>query len=58
MRIRINSAALKEAKWHEYVIRFFFGGLITVATTLIAKKFGPAVGGLFLAWQFPPPQTH
>jgi hypothetical protein len=50
MRISINPAALKEAKWHEYAIRFFFGGLITVATGLIAKKFGPAVGGLFLAF--------
>jgi hypothetical protein len=50
MRIRINSAALKEAKWHEYAIRFFFGGIITVATGLIANKFGPAVGGLFLAF--------
>jgi hypothetical protein len=50
MRIRMNSAALKEAKWHEYAIRFFFGGLITVATGLIAKQFGPAVGGLFLAF--------
>jgi hypothetical protein len=50
MRISINPAALKEAEWHEYAIRFFFGGLLTVATGLIAKKFGPAVGGLFLAF--------
>jgi hypothetical protein len=50
MRIRINPKALKEAKWHEYAIRFFFGGLVTVATGLIAKKFGPAIGGLFLAF--------
>ena len=50
MSIRINPAALKEAKWHEYAIRFFLGGLITVATGLIAKNFGPAVGGLFLAF--------
>jgi hypothetical protein len=50
MRIRIHPAALKEAKWHEYAIRFFLGGLITVATGLIANKFGPAVGGLFLAF--------
>ena len=50
MSIRINPAALKEAKWHEYAIRFFLGGLITVATGLIAKSFGPAFGGLFLAF--------
>jgi hypothetical protein len=50
MRIQINLGALKETKWHEYAIRVLFGGLITVATGLIAKKFGPAVGGLFLAF--------
>ena len=50
MRIGIHPVALREAKWHEYAIRFFFGGLITVATGLIANKFGPAVGGLFLAF--------
>jgi Protein of unknown function (DUF3147) len=50
MRIHINLGALKETKWHEYAIRVLFGGLITVATGLIAKKFGPAVGGLFLAF--------
>ena len=48
MSIGINPVALRAAKWHEYAIRFFFGGLITVATGLIAQKFGPAVGGLFL----------
>jgi len=42
--------ALREVKWHEYAIRFFLGGLITVATGLIANKFGPVVGGLFLAF--------
>jgi hypothetical protein len=50
MRIKINFAAAKETKPHEYAIRFLFGGLVTVATGLIAKKFGPAVGGLFLAF--------
>jgi hypothetical protein len=30
--------------------RFVFGGLITVATGIIAKKFGPGMGGLFLAF--------
>jgi hypothetical protein len=50
MRIRLNPVALREAKWQEYAIRFFFGGVTTVATGLIANKFGPAVGGLFLAF--------
>jgi hypothetical protein len=50
MHIKINLAALKETKWHEYAVRVLFGGLITVATGLIAKKFGPEFGGLFLAF--------
>jgi Protein of unknown function (DUF3147) len=50
MRVKINLAAAKETKPHEYAIRFVFGGLITVATGLIAKKFGPTIGGLFLAF--------
>jgi hypothetical protein len=32
------------------VIRFALGGLITVATGIIAKQFGPGIGGLFLAF--------
>jgi hypothetical protein len=31
-------------------MRFLFGGLCTAAAGLIAKKFGPGVGGLFLAF--------
>jgi hypothetical protein len=29
---------------------FFFGGLITAVAGIVAKKFGPATGGLFLAF--------
>jgi len=42
--------SLKEIKPHEYGVRFVFGGLCTVFAGLIAKYFGPAVGGLFLAF--------
>jgi hypothetical protein len=50
MRIHINLAPLKQTHWHEYVTRFLLGGAITVTTGLIAKHFGPVVGGLFLAF--------
>jgi len=50
MRIRINSSAMKETRWYQLAIRFCIGGLITAATGLIAKRYGPAVGGLFLAF--------
>src|SRR5882757_5330062 len=59
MRIGINPSGLRDTKWYEYAIRFLFGGLITVVTGLIAKRFGPAVGGLFLAFPaiFPASET-
>src|SRR5580700_3921612 len=50
MRVRINFAALKDVKWYEYLTRFVLGGAIAVPTGLIAKHFGPVIGGLFLAF--------
>jgi hypothetical protein len=49
-RIEVNWSSLKETKPHEYVVRFVFGGLSTVLAGLIAKRFGPGIGGLFLAF--------
>ena len=43
-RVEIKPKALKEAKWWEWVIRFAFGGIITVITGIISKKYGPAFG--------------
>ena len=50
MKVRADFSALRRTKWYEYAIRFLFGGIITAITGLIAKKFGPQVGGLFLAF--------
>jgi len=50
MPIQIDLRSLRITKPHEYAIRFLFGGLITAATGLIAKRFGPVVAGLFLAF--------
>jgi hypothetical protein len=50
MSVQANLASLKTTKPHEYAVRFVAGGLITAATGLIAKKFGPVVAGLFLAF--------
>jgi hypothetical protein len=49
-RIEVDLSALKQTKPHEYAVRFLFGGLCTVLAGLIAKRFGPGVGGLFLAF--------
>jgi hypothetical protein len=50
MQIKIDTSVLGETKWSDYALRFLFGGLITAAAGLIAKKYGPGVGGLFLAF--------
>ena len=50
MRVSIHLSALRKTKWYEYIVRFVFGGAITVLAGLIAKKYGPVLGGLFLAF--------
>ena len=50
MAIKVDPAGLKETKWHEYALRFLAGGIITVGAGLIARKWGPAIAGLFLAF--------
>ena len=50
MKVHADFSALRRTKWYEYAIRFLFGGIVTAITGLIAKKFGPEVGGLFLAF--------
>ncbi|MGF7178974.1 hypothetical protein HDF11_000454 [Tunturiibacter psychrotolerans] len=50
--IRVDLSSLRETKPHEYAMRFLFGGICTVLAGLIAKRFGPAVGGFF--WHFRP----
>ena len=57
MPIKVDTTGLQESEWHEYTIRFALGGLITVAAGLLAKEFGPAVGGLFLAFPAMMPAT-
>jgi hypothetical protein len=50
MQIQVDPSGLKNTKWYEYAVRFLFGGLITALTGVIAQKFGPVIGGLFLAF--------
>jgi hypothetical protein len=50
MTVKFDLSALAAIKWHEYGVRFFFGGAITVIAGLLAKEFGPVFGGLFLAF--------
>ncbi|MHB1938961.1 MAG: DUF3147 family protein [Acidobacteriaceae bacterium] len=50
MKIGLDVDSLKENRWSEYAVRFLFGGVITAAAGIVAKKFGPEVAGLLLAF--------
>lgn len=50
MNITLSISGLKQSRWYEYAVRFLFGGLVTAVAGLIAKIYGPAVGGLFMAF--------
>jgi uncharacterized protein DUF3147 len=50
VKIKIDTSALRQSHWYQYLVRFFFGGAVTALAGVIANHFGPAVGGLFLAF--------
>jgi len=50
MRVQLNFSALARIKWSEVAVRFLFGGAVTVIVGVLASRFGPYVGGLFLAF--------
>ena len=50
MIVLIRLSALCETRSYEYMIRFVLGGAIALVAGLVAARFGPVVGGLFLAF--------
>src|ERR1700757_1854197 len=50
MRVEFDISALKDTKWYELAVRFLFGGAITAITGILANRYGPVFGGLFLAF--------
>jgi hypothetical protein len=50
MRVEFDISALKDTKWYELAVRFLFGGAITAITGMLANRYGPVFGGLFLAF--------
>ena len=56
MRLRLRFDSLRATTPLEYARHFVAGGLVTVAASLIAQRYGPVIGGLFLAFPgiFPP----
>lgn len=50
MIIKADLGAMRRTRWHEYLTRFVLGGLITALTGWLAHRYGPVLGGLFLAF--------
>ena len=41
---------MQHLHWRDYAVRFVFGGIVTALVGLIARRYGPGVAGLFLAF--------
>jgi hypothetical protein len=50
MIIEAKFSSLKQTNFREHLVRFVLGGAVTVAAGLIGRKWGPVIGGLFLAF--------
>ena len=50
MKVEFDLSALRRTEWSGHLTRFVLGGAVTAIAGLIAKVFGPSVGGLFLAF--------
>jgi hypothetical protein len=50
MIVHAKLSAIKGIKLHEWIIRFLFGGAVCVIAGLIVQRFGPVIGGFFLAF--------
>ncbi len=50
MIVSMKVSALRQSRWYEHVLRFGLGGLVTLLAGIIADIWGPAIGGLFLAF--------
>ena len=48
--IEIDPKGLRGMGWRDYVLRFILGGGVTASAGVIAKIYGPVIGGLFLAF--------
>jgi hypothetical protein len=50
VKVKIDTSELGQSRWQDYLLRFLFGGIVTALAGVIAKRFGPGIGGLFLAF--------
>jgi hypothetical protein len=47
--VKLSTSSLRGGSAYEYLVRFVLGGAATVLTGIISNRFGPFIGGLFLA---------
>lgn len=50
MRIGLDVSSIQRSHWSDYAVRFMSGGVVTALTGLLAKRYGPSIAGLFLAF--------
>lgn len=50
MKISADYSVLARTRWYEFASRFLVGGTVTALAGIIARHYGPGVGGLFLAF--------
>ena len=50
MNVHFDLSSLRRTRLSEYALRFLFGGLMTAIAGILAKRYGPVFGGLFLAF--------
>jgi hypothetical protein len=50
MRVYFDASVFRRTTWGEYASRFLFGAAITLVAGMLAKRYGPVFGGLFLAF--------
>jgi hypothetical protein len=50
LRLDLEPSRLRHTSWKQHAIRFAFGGLATALAGLLGNQYGPAIGGLFLAF--------
>lgn len=46
----LSTARTRQTQPREYLVRFVLGGLVTAAAGAVGLRWGPVVGGLFLAF--------
>jgi hypothetical protein len=49
-KVGLNPAAIRAASARDYAVRFVFGAAVSVVAGLVSLRFGPEVGGIFLAF--------